>query len=156
MFGDPKTWPRARRLDVLVLSLVGGDAASLEGVEGSVSDLIDRVALYRQGAIAELARAWLDFERTLAILAKGLDCPETLTSLTDRAALLRTQGDPAAARIFYERALATFEKAFGSEHPAAAVSLEKLASLLRLQRELTAGRPLLERALAISGKALGP
>jgi hypothetical protein len=98
----------------------------------------------------------LDFERTLASLAKGLDHPDTLTSLSNRATRPPAQGDLTAAQPLYERALATFERAFGSEHRSTAVSLEKLASLLRVQRDLTAGRPLLERALAISGKALGP
>jgi hypothetical protein len=45
VFNDPKTWPRARRLDAMALA--GRDAASLKGIEGPASDLIDRVALYR-------------------------------------------------------------------------------------------------------------
>ena len=48
-FNDPKTWPRARRLDV-ALALVGGDAALPEGAEEGASDLLNRLAGYRYGA----------------------------------------------------------------------------------------------------------
>jgi hypothetical protein len=153
VLNDSETWARARRLDAIALRL-GSDAAWLDGVERLASDLIDRVALYRQGAIAELAQAWLDFERGLAILADALD-RDVGTNLSN-ATLLRAQGHVAAARRPYEAVLGAFERPLGSADPATAGSLEKLASLLRVQADLTAGRPLLERALTISGKALGP
>ena len=42
---DPKTWPRARRLDALALALVGGDAAhSCRGRQERAADLLNGLA----------------------------------------------------------------------------------------------------------------
>ncbi|HTR14211.1 MAG TPA: tetratricopeptide repeat protein [Roseiarcus sp.] len=156
VLNDPATWPRARRLDVLVLGLVGHDAP-LPGAETSASYLLDRLASYRYAVLAAYSEARPLLERALAIVerAYGLEHPETATSLNNLAAVFRDLGDLAAARPLHERALAIREKARGSDHPDVAQSLNNLAALLNDQDDLAGARPLLERALAIQEKALG-
>jgi tetratricopeptide (TPR) repeat protein len=158
VFNDPRTWPRARRLDGLGLALVAGDAAPPRGAEQSAAYLLDRIGSYRQGALGAYGSARPLFERALAIRDKalGADHPDTAVSLNNLALLLRAQGDLTAARPLFERALAIREKALGSDHPATALSLNNLASLLQDQGDLAAARPLFERALAIREQALGP
>ncbi len=158
VFNDPRTWPRARRLDALALALVGGDAGVPEGAKEQASWLLDRLASYRRGALAAYAQARPLFERALAIreTVLGPDHPHTATSFNNLALLLQAQGDLAAARPLFERALAIYETALGPDHPHTAQSLNNLAGLLQAQGDLAAARPLLERALAIYETALGP
>ena len=52
VYNDPGAWPRARRLDALALDLVSGATTPPEGAETSASYLLDRLASYRQGALA--------------------------------------------------------------------------------------------------------
>ena len=158
VFDDPNTWPRARRLDAVALALVGGDSEPPNDAETSASYLLDRLASYRQIALAAYASARPLFERALAICEKALGSghPSTATSLNNLGGLLRAQGDLAAARPLFERTLAIYEKALGPDHPLTATSLNNLALLLQAQDELTAAQPLFERALAIKEKALGP
>ena len=81
--------------------------------------LLDRLASYRQGALAAYAAARPLFERALAIREKALgpEHPLTATTLNNLAVLLQDQGDLAGARSLNERALAIREKALGPEHP---------------------------------------
>jgi tetratricopeptide (TPR) repeat protein len=155
---DPTTWPRARRLDGLALTLVGGHAALPKGTEQGAAYLLDRMASYRRFALGAYASARPLFERALAIREKALgpDHTDTGATVNNLAGLLQDQGDLAAARPLYERALAICEKALGPEHPNTAASLNNLANLLRAQGDLVPARPLYERALAIHEKALGP
>jgi tetratricopeptide (TPR) repeat protein len=157
VYNAPQTWPRARRLDALILALVDSGAAATES-EASVAFLLNCTGAYRQSALAAYAQARPLRERALAILEKelGPEHPDTLTCLNNLAWLLREQHDFAATRPLYERALAIREKVLGPEHPDTAVSLSSLAALLRDQGDLAAARPLAERALAIHEKALGP
>ncbi len=155
VFNDPNAWPRARRLDVLAFDLVGG-AELPKGAETSASFLLDRLATYRQGALAAYAVARPLFERALAISEKALgpEHPTTAASLNNLANLLRYQGDLAGARPLYERAVAIDEKVYGSEHPEVATDLNNLAVLLWAHGDLAGARPLCERAPAIREKAL--
>jgi tetratricopeptide (TPR) repeat protein len=158
VFDDPQTWPRARRLDGLALALVGGDTVPPKGAEKPAAYLLDRLASYRQRALAAYAQARPMFERALAISKEGLgpEHPITTDSLNNLAGLLQDQGDLAAARPLFERTLAIREKAFGPEHPRTATSLNNLARLLQDQDDLAGARSLFERALAIREKALKP
>jgi tetratricopeptide (TPR) repeat protein len=154
---DPNAWPRARRLDGPALALVGGNAVLPKGVEGPLSDLLDRLALYRYRALGAYASARVLFENALAIREKtlGPEHPDTSAILNNLARLLLARGELAAARPLYERALAIREKVLGPEHPDTAQSLNNLAGLLQAQGDLAAARPLFERALAIYEKMLG-
>ena len=130
-FDDPATWLRARRLDALALDLVRGDAPA--GAERRVSFLIDRLASYRQGALAAYSEARSLFELALAIDEKavGPDHYDVAAILNNLAALLQEQGDLAGARPLFERALAISEKALGPDHRNVATSLNNLALLER-------------------------
>ncbi len=158
VFNNPRSWPRARRLDALAVALVGGEAGVPEGAEKPASLLLNQLASYRQAALAAYAQARPLHERALAIreTVLGPEHPHTAASLGNLALLLRAQGDLAAARPLFERALAIRETALGPEHPHTAASLDNLALLLRAQGDLAAARPLFERALAIRETVLGP
>ena len=56
VWNDPAAWRRARRLDALALGLVGHEAPPT-GAEASTSYLIDRLASYRQAALASYSEA---------------------------------------------------------------------------------------------------
>ncbi len=157
VYNDPKSWPRARRLDALALVLVGGDTTLPKGIEEQAAELLTGLAGYRIGALGAYAQARPLLERALAIREKvlGAEHPATATSLNNLALLLKSQGDYHGARPLYERALAIYEKALGVEHPDTATSLNNLAGLLKSQGDYEAARPLYERALAIYEKALG-
>ena len=155
---DPKTWPRARRLDALTLGRVGGADDSDKKPETTAAYLLMGLAVYRHSLLAAFQEARPLYERALAIREKllGPEHPDTATSLNQLALLLQDQGDLAGARPLHERALAIREKVLGPEHPDTAVSLNNLASLLQAQGDLAGARPLFERALAICEKVLGP
>jgi tetratricopeptide (TPR) repeat protein len=155
VFSDPKTWPRARRLDGL--ALVDGDSV-LEGAEERLGDLLDALGAYKHGALAAYAEARPLKERALQIREKvlGLEHPDTAKSLNGLALLLWDQGDLAGARPLHERALAIREKVLGPEHPDTAMSLNNLALLLQDQGNLAGAMPLFKRALAIYEKMCGP
>jgi tetratricopeptide (TPR) repeat protein len=157
VFNDPRTWPRARRLDALALALVAGNTEIPAGTEASASRLLDRLAAYRQGALGAYAPARPLYERALAIRERALgpEHPHTATSLNDLAVLLKAQGDLAGARPLYERALAICERVLGPEHPDTALSLNNLAFLLRDAGHLAEAEPLFCRAIAIGEKTLG-
>ncbi|BCM88074.1 FxSxx-COOH system tetratricopeptide repeat protein [Methylobacterium indicum] len=154
---DPQAWPRARRLDASALDLVGGEAAPPSGAEMASAWLLDRLATYRQRALATYTSARQLFERALDTTERvqGPDHPDTAISLANLAVLLQAQGDLARARSLFERALAITEGVRGSAHPNTAASLSNLAGLLRDQGNLAAAQPLQERALAIAEQVLG-
>jgi tetratricopeptide (TPR) repeat protein len=156
-FNDPQTWPPVRRLDALALALVDVEAFPLPGCELAATYLLDRLASYRQTALAAYAEARPLFERALLIREKvlGPEHADTAPSINNLALLLRIQGDLAAARSLFERSLAINEKARGQDHPRTASVLDNLASVLRTQDPSNA-RKLYERALAIREKVLGP
>jgi tetratricopeptide (TPR) repeat protein len=155
---DPESWPRARRLDALVESLVGGNAEAPQDAEKRAADLLVFAGQYRQYALAAYVRAEPLFKRARAIYEKvlGPEHPVTAISIGTLAVLLRAQGNLAGARPLFERALAINEGAQGPEHPDTATSLSNLALLLQDQGDLAGARPLYDRALAIREKLLGP
>jgi Tfp pilus assembly protein PilF len=156
VFNDPRSWPRARRLDAIALALVDGDAIP-RGSEVVAAFQLGRMALYRMAALAAYAQARPLFERALSICETvlGPEHPDTAASLSNLALLLQRQGDLAGARPLYESALAIKQTLLGPEHPEVAANLNNLATLLQDQSELAAARPLYESALAIRETALG-
>jgi tetratricopeptide (TPR) repeat protein len=156
VFNDPKTWPRARRLDALALALVSSGATP-SMAEVPVSYLLNQLAAYRYVALGAYVLARPLYERALKLREEvlGPEHPATGISLNNFADLLASQGDLAAAQPLYQRALEINEKILGSEHPDTATSLNNLAVLLRLMGDLPAARPLFERSLAIRQARLG-
>jgi tetratricopeptide (TPR) repeat protein len=158
VFDDPKTWPRARRLDALALALVDGDAEPPQGAGEQAAQLLSRLAGYRHTALAARTQQRLLSERALRITEElfGPEHPATAEKLNDVGFAIEFQGDLVGARPFYERSLAINEKALGPEHEATAANLHNVARLLLKQGNSTDARPLVERALAINEKVLGP
>ena len=158
VFDDPNTWPRARRLDEHARFLVTAGTLPPDGIEGPISELLNRLASFRQAALAEYRDAKSLYEHALSIRERafGREHPLTATSLHNLARLLRDQGYFAEAQQFYERALAIREKVCGPEHLETAATLNNLASLLQAEGKLSLVRPLFERALAIREKICGP
>ena len=158
VYKTTSAWPRARRLDAISMALVGGNAAPPQNAEKSASYLLDRLASYRQRALADFVGARLLYERALAIREQvfGDEHSETAKTMNDLALLLRAQGDLEGARPLLERALAIRQKVLGYDHPETANSLNNLANLLQRQGELAHARVLFERALTIREKVLGP
>lgn len=155
--GDPKSWPRARRLDALVQALVGGQVVP-KGVEEHAVMLLVAAASYREGALSAYAAARLLLERALAICEQGLgpDDIGTATALNNLAVLLQKQRDFAGARLQIERSLAIYERALGPVAPLTMTAVANLGLLLHAQGDLVGARPLLERVLAMTEKVLGP
>jgi tetratricopeptide (TPR) repeat protein len=153
---DPETWPRARRLDALVVGLVDGDIVATDG--DATATLLACAGIYRLSVLAAYAQARPLFERALAMRERvfGSEHSAVASSLNQLATLLQYDGDLAAARLLFERALAIYEKADGPEDFSTAACLGNLGLLLQRQEDLAAARPLFERALAISEKVLGP
>jgi tetratricopeptide (TPR) repeat protein len=158
VFDNPKTWPRARRLDSLALALVGGDTALPEGADKFASILLNRLAGYRQGPLAAYTLVRPLLERALRIDEKlfGPNHLRTAASLANLGHALREQGDFSGAQPYCERALSIYEKVFGPDHPDTAGSLRSLGALLSQQGDLSGARSHFERALAISERTLGP
>jgi tetratricopeptide (TPR) repeat protein len=156
VYHDPQTWPRARRLDALVLALARDTVAP--GGEANAAFLLYQAGAYRYYALGTYAGARPLYERALAVREKvlGPEHPDTAISLGGLALLLHSQGELAAARPLLARALAICEKILGPEHPHTSATLNNLALLLEDQDDLTAARRLYERALAIDEKVFGP
>jgi tetratricopeptide (TPR) repeat protein len=158
-FDNPRSWPRARRLEEHAQALLGAeDGAPLMGVEEETSHLLDRVASYRHAALAAYERARPLFQRALAIREKmlGGEHPLTAASLNNLARLLWDEGDLAGAQPLFERSLAIRERTLGRDHARTAASLNNLSSLLQSRGDPVGARPLSERALAICERTLGP
>jgi tetratricopeptide (TPR) repeat protein len=159
VYNEPAAWRRARPLDAIALALVSAnDAAVPERAQLPAAYLMDRLGLYRLGALGTYAAAQPLFERALTIreTALGVDHPDTGTSLSNLGGLLWTTGDLAAARPLFERALAIYEMALGPDHPDTGASLNNLALLFYEKNDFATARPLYERALAICENAFGP
>ncbi|UYO49836.1 tetratricopeptide repeat protein [Rhodopseudomonas palustris] len=157
VFDDPATWPRARRLDVLVLDLVNAQ----EGVEGEALNstwLLDRLASYRQGCLAAYGDARLLFERALMIreCVFGPNHWRTATALINLGLLLQTLGVYGQAKAHYERALLIQQKELGPADLAVASTLNNLGGLLHEQGDAELAKTYLEQALSIREKKLGP
>jgi tetratricopeptide (TPR) repeat protein len=153
---DPKTWPRARRLDGIAIALVEGYSSHDKEEELRAADLLNRLALYRHGPLAAYAKARPLYERVLAIREKhfGPEHPATANALNDLASLLQDQGDLHAAHTTFVRALEINERVLEPDHLNTAATLNNIANLLRDQRALSQARVLYERALAIYERKL--
>jgi Tfp pilus assembly protein PilF len=156
---DSEGWPRARRLDTLAIALVGEGVAVPAGAEAAASLLLDRLATYRQNALAAYhPEACALFEWALATAEKALGPghPVTAAILNNLAGSLRSRSDISAALALHERALAIAESIYGSEHPITASALSNLARVLREKGCWAEAQQLAERALAIRERVLGP
>jgi tetratricopeptide (TPR) repeat protein len=153
---DPKSWPRARRLDALATALIGDDK-TLQGAERSACILLDRLAFFKQGFLAAYAEARPLFERALAIREKvlGLDHPDTARSHNNLGDLLNAQGHPGRALPCYERALAIRKKAFGLNHADTAESLNNIGYQLQAKGDFAGARSYYDQALSIRETVLG-
>jgi tetratricopeptide (TPR) repeat protein len=152
VYNDPAAWLKARRLDAIALALVDNTSA-----ENAVhADILNKLAAYRQGALAAYAEARPYLERALTIREKalGAEHPNTATILNNLGYLLQEQGDLAGARRNYEHALAIREKVLGAEHADTATSLNNLGQFLQAQGDLAGARRYYERALTIQEKVL--
>jgi tetratricopeptide (TPR) repeat protein len=158
VFDDPSTWPRARRLHAHAKLLVTFETLSLDGIEGPISELLNRLASFTQAALTEYSEAKSFYERALLIRERtfGPEHPLTATSLHNLARLLRDQGQFSEAQELFERALAIREKVCGRDHLETAATLTNLASLLQARGRLPLVRPLFERALEIRETLCGP
>jgi tetratricopeptide (TPR) repeat protein len=158
VFNDSLSWPRARRLDELMMALVDTNKAVPKGLEAMVAGLLGGLDGYRHAALADYSEARRLSQRALAINEEifGPDHPSTATALSNLGLLLRDQGDLVGARRYYERALAIRETAFGLDHLDVSNSLNHLGNLLRIERDLAGAKQRFERAIAIRERALGP
>jgi hypothetical protein len=158
IFADPKTWPRARRLDAVAVALVDGNNTLPAGAQTRAVELLHGLAIYRHAANGAYGHARLLAERALEIRERvlGSEHPATAKSLEGVGFHIERQGHLAEARPFYERALTINEKALGPEHPQTADSVHALARLLWAQGDITAARSLQKRALALFEKVHGP
>ena len=154
---DPRSWPRARRLDALSVALVDGNAMLPKGAEKSAADLLMGAAAYRWQALAAYAQAQPLYEHALEIRkdALGPEHPDTAVTLYNLAFLLKAKGDLTGARALCDRAVVISEQGLGGEHLDVATSLMYFATLLAAMDDLTRARALFERVLAIREKVLG-
>jgi tetratricopeptide (TPR) repeat protein len=157
VYDDPQTWPRARRLDALVVALVDRDVAPPDGTEAHVWHLLTCLAAYRERALGAYDQARPLYERALAIceLYLGPEDEIIATSLNNLAVLLDQEGNYVRSITLYERALAMDEKLFGRDHPKVATALGNLALALDAQGDHAQARLFMERSLAIRERALG-
>jgi tetratricopeptide (TPR) repeat protein len=157
VFVNPKTWPRARRLDAPAFGMVVADGELPTGTEMLASCLLNQLAASRLKALGAYSEARPLYERALTISerALGREHPDIVVSVNNLGELRQAQGDLAAARRLYERALTINEKSRGPEHPLTATSANNLGAVLRAQGDFTAARPLFERTLEIRQKILG-
>jgi tetratricopeptide (TPR) repeat protein len=155
---DPNTWPRARRLDGIILELLETNDPEPDQIAEHVWFLLNALASYRHYVLADYLEARRLYERALAVRehACGPDDPGTATSLNNLAELLLAMGDLAAARSLHERALAIRKRTGGLETPVTAMTLGNLARVVRLQGDLVAALPLYEQSVKILEKTLGP
>jgi tetratricopeptide (TPR) repeat protein len=155
---NPAAWSRARRLDALALAVISEDRNLSPDVLLTAAFLLDKLAMYRLGALAAFTEARPLCERALAIYegALGPEDPYTAMSLSNLGSILHAQGSLNTAKPLFERALAIREKALGPEHPHTATSQNNLGGLLQAQDKLGEARQLFERALIVREKTLGP
>ena len=156
VFNDPRTWPRARRLDAFALALVGGGAGVPEGVEEPAGLLLNGLASYRREALGAYAQARPLFERALAIheTALGPQHPNIATFKSNLASVLQQMSQYAEAERLFREALKISETVFGAEHPNTATFSNNLALLLRDMGQHAKAEPLYQRALEIREKVL--
>lgn len=156
VYNDTDTWPRARRLDPLALSLATA-SDMLSASELSMAWLLGRLARYRHGALGAYIAARSLFERALTIRERvlGPAHPGTVESLSDLASLMLDQGHLHEAKPLLERALAISESTLGPEDSNTVTCLNNLGRLHQNLGDFARAEPLLERALIIREKFHG-
>jgi tetratricopeptide (TPR) repeat protein len=156
VYEKPEAWPRARRLDALVLDLASREAWPDARSDLIAADLLDRLGSYRQAALAAYDEAQRLFERGLKVREArlGPDDLTTAASVNNLAWLLRARGDFSGALPLFERVLATCEKAPGANDSSIAESLDSLGWLFQDWDKLEDAQRSFERALAIREMAL--
>jgi len=152
---NPKTWPRARRLDALAVALVGGTREPPVAAEKRAAELLIGLAEYSFSTLAAYGRVQSFRELALRIRERvlGVEHPDTVSSLAKLGLAHQANGDLARAQSLCERALAINEKILRPENLATAKNLQDLGHLLRW--DPARARPLHERALTIFETALG-
>jgi tetratricopeptide (TPR) repeat protein len=155
---NPKTWPRARRLDAHAVALVAGACEPPVGAEERAAELLTRLARYSHSALAAYEREQSFCELALRIRERvlGAEHPDTVSSLNNLGFAVEANGDLMGARALYERALAINERIVGPGHQATATNLHNLGRLLLSEGDPARARSAQERALAIFEKMLGP
>jgi tetratricopeptide (TPR) repeat protein len=158
VFNDPRTWPRARRLDGLVLALLGEDTTWQTEIVIPATYLLNQLAAFRYKALGTYELAEPLYELALRVREErlGPEHPATVISLNNLADLLQARGNLPAAQLLYERALRVNEKLLGLDHPDTATSLNNLAVVFRAEGDLVKARTLFERALWIRERVLRP
>jgi tetratricopeptide (TPR) repeat protein len=154
VYGNPRGWPRARRLDALALGLVAGADRLPIRAQPDRARVLIKLGEYRHSALAAYATARPLYEQALTIY--GPLHPAYSRYLSLIAETLEEQGDLVRARALFQVALAITEKGCGPEHEETARRLNHFANVLRKQKWLAGARTLYERALAITEKAFGP
>jgi tetratricopeptide (TPR) repeat protein len=159
VFNNPKTWPRARRLDGIVVSLVeDGNIDVAEEAQALRANLMDELGGYKASALGDYLSAKELRARALSIREHlfGADHALTTSSLNNLALVVQAQGDLGGARQLFERALIAREGNLGPKHRDVAVILNNLGRVLHDMGQLELARPLLERGLEIREKECGP
>jgi tetratricopeptide (TPR) repeat protein len=156
VLNDPRVWLRARRLDALALAMVGGDNVPLAGLEEPTSDLMDRLAFFRQ-ALAAYAQARKLFDRAMSIreAAFGKEHAKTAKSWNNLGDLCEAQGDAANALRYYQGALSIRKRTLGDEDRDTAESYNNVGFELQAKGDLAHARQHYEKALEIRERLLG-
>jgi len=154
---DPTTWPRARRLDAIVVAVVEDDRKLPQEVEMKVAHLLAVLALHRTELLADYTQARVLCERVLEICERiaGPDSIETASALNALALVVRGQNDSKRALELGERTLAILEKTEGIESSNTLVGVINVARMLQDQGNLTKAFTMYERAVASIEKVLG-
>lgn len=152
-----QNWPQARRLDALILALIGGGIEVPKGAEKPFRLLLNNLGAYYRKALAAdtQARPLLERALTLTEEAFGPIAAEVADAITPLAVVLQNIGDVSGAQGLFERALSIRQNVFGNEHPDTAQTLNHLARILRMQGNLPEARLLAEQALGIRERTLG-
>lgn len=158
VFNDPKTWPLARRLDVLARGLAGDPAKLPKVIDRRIATLLDKLGGFQRRVVADFERA-LAFHRAALQIRRevfGPGHPNIAASLNNLGSVLKDQGDLDGAEEMFRQALAMDERTYGLDDPEVAADLNNLAVLLTNQGQFDDARAMHERALTIIQKEEGP
>jgi tetratricopeptide (TPR) repeat protein len=153
-YGDPRQWPRARRLDAIATELLATATELPAGLETDIATVLDHLAGYRQAALGAYASARTLFERALKVreTTLGAEHPGTATSLNNLAMLLLDTNRLDEAEPLMRRMLRIME---AHNYSDLAGGLNNVALLLRMTNRLSEAEPLYRRALVINEASLG-
>jgi tetratricopeptide (TPR) repeat protein len=157
VWGEPKGWPRIRRLDAIALALVKDEEPVLGRKAELVATICDRLATYRHCALAMYDAAQCLYEKALRIRETvfGTEHAETAASMNILGVLLHERGNFAAATSHYKRALEVRERVCGLDKGPTATTLNNYAMLLQERGCLEEAIQYCERALRIREALFG-